>query len=309
MGDLIGNSPAMQDVYDLIERSALCDDCVIISGESGTGKERVAEAIHRGSKRQGGLFVPVNCSAIPETLIESEFFGYKKNAFTGAARDKKGFLDLADGGTLFLDEIGDIGLPLQVKLLRAIDGGGYTPLGGTELKKPDLRIIAASNKNLKKMMNEGRMRSDFYYRIHVIPITLPPLRNREDDVLLIADHFLKTFNEGKGISVLTPQEVDRIKHHPWPGNIRELQNALRRYQSLKSLDFLTIEPQSAEKVTQPPGEREEARPTLQDALLRYEKKILLEALENNRWHKAMTAQELGISRKTLFRKMKACGIA
>ena len=307
--NLIGHSPVMQRVYDLIEKAAISDDYVMISGESGTGKELAAEAIHRASPRHRGHFVPVNCSAIPESLIESEFFGYKKNAFTGASRDKKGFLDMADGGTLFLDEIGDISLPLQVKLLRAIDGGGYTPLGCTEVKKPDIRIIAASNRDLREMVAEGRMRSDFYYRVHVIPITLPPLRDRGDDILLLSDHFLKALKEQEGVSVLTPKEVVLLKSHPWPGNIRELQNALRRYQSLKSLDFLAPEPPPRDPHRQPSEKKTDRRPTLRETLLRCEKEAILTALEQNRWQKNLTAQELGISRKTLFRKMKDCGIS
>lgn len=307
--NLIGNSPVMEQVYDLIEKAGVTDDYVTIYGESGTGKELVAEAIHKTGKRRSRHFVTVNCSAIPEPLIESEFFGYKKNAFTGAARDKKGFLDKADGGTLFLDEIGDISLPLQVKLLRAIEGGGYTPLGSTEVKKPNIRIIAASNTNLKKMMSEGRMRSDFYYRIHVIPITLPPLRNRGDDILLLADHFLKLFDEQEGVSVLTRKELSLLKGHPWPGNIRELQNVLRRYHSLKNLEFLTPENTVTHHQTTPPDEEKESSLTLRASLLRCEKEILLGALEKNHWQKTLTAEELGISRKTLFRKMKLCGIA
>lgn len=176
-GDLIGKSPEMQSVYEVILNASASDANIIIYGESGTGKELVAREIHRMSDRSAHGFIPVNCGAIPEQLLESEFFGYKKGAFTGAVEDKKGYLDLADGGTLFLDELGEIALGMQVKLLRAIEGNGYMPLGGKETRKPDLRIIAATNRDLTNLITQGLMREDFFYRIHIIPIQLPPLEN------------------------------------------------------------------------------------------------------------------------------------
>ena len=183
-GNIIGKSPAIQRVYELILNAAATDANVILYGESGTGKELVAHAIHEMSSRKSGSFVPVNCGAIPETLMESEFFGHRKGAFTGAIIDKHGFLDLADGGTLFLDELGEIGQSMQVKLLRAIDGGGFTPIGGSQVKTPDLRIIAATNRDVAEQVRKGVIREDFFYRIHVIPIQLPALRERKEDIPL-----------------------------------------------------------------------------------------------------------------------------
>jgi len=181
----------MQDVYEFILQAAATQANVIIYGESGTGKELVAKAIHETSDRSKKSFVTVHCGAIPETLMESEFFGYKKGSFTGANLDKRGYLDEADGGTLFLDEVGEIGLNMQVKLLRAIAGGGYTPVGSSTKKNTDVRIVAATNRNLRDMVKRGIMREDFFYRIHILPIYLPPLRDRKDDLPLLVDHFLQ----------------------------------------------------------------------------------------------------------------------
>ncbi len=193
-GSIIGKSHAMQNIYEFILQAAETDAGIVINGESGTGKELVANAIHKLSRRQNREFVPVNCGAIPENLIESEFFGYTKGAFTGAEKDKKGYLDLAGGGTLFLDEVGEIGLNMQVKLLRAIEEGGFRPIGGSETSKPDIRIIAATNKDLSEMVKTGHMRKDFYYRINIIPIQIPPLRERKEDLPLLMEHFLNTFS-------------------------------------------------------------------------------------------------------------------
>ena len=191
----------------------------------------------RLSSRKSGSFVPVNCGAIPETLMESEFFGHRKGAFTGAVIDKHGFLDLADGGTLFLDELGEIGQSMQVKLLRAIDGGGFTPIGGSQVKTPDLRIIAATNRDVAEQVRKGVIREDFFYRIHVIPIHLPSLRERKEDIPLLVEHFVEKFGKGKNLPPLTPRIMEALRAHDWPGNVRELQNTVFRYLTLKKLDF------------------------------------------------------------------------
>jgi len=196
-GDIIGKSQPMQEIYELILKAANSDANVVIYGESGTGKEMVARAIHDMSNRRDKVFVAVNCGAIPETLLESEFFGYKKGAFTGANMDKHGYLDLAGGGTLFLDEVSELDLSLQVKLLRGIDGGGYTPVGSNKAKYSDFRIIAATNKNLLEQVNKNLMREDFFYRMHVIPVTVPPLRERKEDIPLLVEHFLKLHCDSK----------------------------------------------------------------------------------------------------------------
>jgi PAS domain S-box-containing protein len=309
LGKIVGKSPAMQDVYEHIINAASADANVVIYGESGTGKELVAEAIHHMSDRKDKPFVAVNCNAIPENLLESEFFGYKKGAFTGANIDKNGYLDLADGGTLFLDEIGEIGINLQIKLLRAIEGGGYTPVGGCQTKRPDIRIIAATNRNLMESVQNGLMRLDFFYRIHIIPIHLPPLRERKEDLMLLVDNFLRSYDDVEKIPPITGKMIEAMQDHNWPGNVRELQNTLHRYVTLKKFDFfgnLLLKSKEldefAEKEIQ--GEICDLRTVMEN----FEKKYLTKVLTENNWHKNRTASKLGINRKTLFKKIKAHGI-
>jgi transcriptional regulator with PAS, ATPase and Fis domain len=307
-GAIIGKSPAMQRVYEMILNAAGTDANVILYGESGTGKELVARAIHETSRRKSASFVPVNCGAIPETLMESEFFGYRKGAFTGAVIDKHGFLDLAHGGTLFLDELGDIGHSMQVKLLRAIDGGGYTPVGGTQARVPDLRIIAATNRDILDQVRRGSVREDFFYRIHVIPIHLPPLRERCEDIPLLVEHFIAKFRTSEAPPV-TPRVLEKLMAHDWPGNVRELQNTVYRYLTLKKLDFAGFV-RPAQEIPQPAGFMPEPAGGNLDAMVElFEKKLILRALERHRWQREVTAEALGIHRKTLFTKMKRYGLA
>lgn len=303
-GRIIGRSPKMQAVYELIIKAAASGDNVIIYGESGTGKELVAREIHELSGEGKTPFVPVNCGAIPENLMESEFFGYKKGAFSGAIKDKPGYLDQADGGVIFLDELGEIPLSIQVKLLRAIDGGGYIPIGGSEVKKPDLRIIAATNRDLIAMVKNGGMREDFFYRIHVIPIFLPPLRDRKEDIPLLMEHFLKSIDSSTTLTSIEPSVTSAFQRYPWPGNIREMHNALRRYLTLGQVD-LDIHgaghPQDKAMTQKKPPV---TRTSIKTALHETEKQIILDALEKNRWHRGYTAASLGMTRKTLERRMK-----
>jgi transcriptional regulator with PAS, ATPase and Fis domain len=308
--NIIGNCPAMQEVYELILKAAGTSDNVFIHGESGTGKELVAQAIHNASDRREAQFVAVNCGAIPETLIENEFFGSKKGAFTGSNLDKTGYLDMADGGTLFLDEIGEISLALQVKLLRAIEGGGYSPVGSTQVKKPNLRILAASNKDLLELVKDGRIRHDFYFRIHVLPIHLPPLRKRGDDLFLIIDHFFKAYSKTHTVSTLAPKDLITLKNYHWPGNIRELQNVLRRYVILKNLDFLQVSKTSDLTLEDPskPMPAVDKTVSLKKAVGDFEKHRIQDVLNQNQWQKGKSSKILGISRKTLFRKMKTYGL-
>lgn len=305
-GNIIGNSKVMQDVYETILKAATTSDSVFIYGESGTGKELVSLAIHNASDRKDNKCVTVNCGAIPENLIESEFFGFKKGAFTGATADKKGFLETADGGTLFLDEIGEISLNMQVKLLRAIEGGGFNPIGSQKLIRPNLRIIAASNKNPMDLVKNGNMRSDFYFRIHVIPINLPPLRDRDDDIFLLVDNFLKVYSKSESYTRLSPEDLQTLKDYNWPGNVRELQNVIRRYIALRNLDFLRSATPIKEIETAHLVEEnlQESSLSLKDAVGKFEKQYITEVLKKNRWQKGKTAQNLDVSRKTLFRKMK-----
>lgn len=303
-GSIIGRSPKMQAVYELIIKAAASGDNVIIYGESGTGKELVAREIHALSGGAKIPFVPVNCGAIPENLMESEFFGYKKGAFSGALKDKPGYLDQADGGIIFLDELGEIPLPIQVKLLRAIDGGGYIPVGGYELKIPRIRIIAATNRDLVKLVKDGGMRADFFYRIHVIPVFLPPLRDRKEDIPLLMEHFLKSMESSESITSLEPSVINAFQRYSWPGNIREMQNALRRYLTLGQVD---LDIHGASNIPDSVIHHKKAvsgRASIKTALNETEKQIIIDALEKNRWHRGYTAESLGMTRKTLERRMK-----
>ena len=308
-GKIIGKSPVMQRIYELILKAAASDAGVIVYGESGTGKELVAEAIHEMSDRKEKPFVTVNLGAVPETLLESEFFGYKKGAFTGANADKRGLLQSADKGTLFLDELGEIGPNLQAKLLRAIEGGGFTPVGGLEAETSDFRIIAATNKDLKQQVKKGLMREDFFYRIHIIPIHLPPLRERKEDIPLLIEHFMQNYPPSKNLPTITVAVMEALTSYDWPGNVRELQNTLYRYVTLGEVDFL------GEQTIAPGGELsnfgDNPRPgkiALDQVIANYEKATILSALKNYDGHKTKTASALGISRATLFNKMKKYGI-
>jgi len=299
--NIIGKSPAMQEVYELILKAAHSDASVTIFGESGTGKELVARAVHELSARHDHEFVTVNCGAIPENLLESEFFGHKKGAFTSAYADKVGYLDIADGGTLFLDEVGELALNMQVKLLRALDGGDYTPVGGSRIKRSNFRVIAATNRNLTGQVREGNMREDFFYRIHVIHIVMPPLRERREDIPLLVDHFLNMYRGDEKETRIPAKILDVMFTYPWPGNVRELQNVIRRYLSVGQWDFLNSGPGLQE-------ERPIDARNLKGAVEDLEKAAVRKALEQSRWNRTKAAQTLGISRRALFRKMEKFGL-
>jgi transcriptional regulator with PAS, ATPase and Fis domain len=307
LGEIIGQSIKMQEIYNLILEVASSDASVFIYGESGTGKELVANAIHTLGKRKDQSFLPVNCGGIPDNLVESEFFGYKKGAFTGANIDKSGFLEIADKGTLFLDEIGEINLNMQVKLLRAIDGDGFIPLGSNLPVKTDIRVIAATNKDMDMLVKKGFMRSDFFYRINVVPIHLPPLRKRREDIAFLIYHFLKKFSSGKSLPHIPPNIMTALENYDWPGNVRELQNIIHRYVVLNRIDVFNsfgtkedknnsiqlIEPDLSDGVT-----------NLQDGIQNYEKKMITLCLKKNQWKLGKVASILGINRKTLYSKIK-----
>jgi len=304
-GDIIGKSRPMQEIYELILKAANSDANVVIYGESGTGKEMVARAIHDMSNRKDKDFVAVNCGAIPETLLESEFFGYKKGAFTGANMDKHGYLDIAGGGTLFLDEVGELDLNMQVKLLRVIDDGGYTPVGSNKAKYSDFRIIAATNKNLMELVNNNLMREDFFYRMHVIPVTVPPLRERKEDIPLLVEHFLKLHCDSKERQSLPVKIFEAIDNHDWPGNVRELENVLKRYLTIQRLDFINPHrPREANKVDDSNKEFLKDSRGLRDAVELFEKDYIAKLLDHNQWHRGKTAKMLNIPERTLYRKLK-----
>ncbi len=301
-GKIIGKSPVMQEIYELILKAAASYVGVIVYGESGTGKELVAEAIHEMSDRKEKPFVPVNAGGVAETLLESEFFGYKKGAFTGANADKRGLLQQADKGTLFLDELGEIGPNLQAKLLRALEGGGFTPVGGLEVETSDFRIIAATNKDLKEQVKKGLMREDFFYRIHIIPIHLPPLRERKEDIPLLIEHFMQNHPPSKNLPKITVAVTEALQAYDWPGNVRELQNTLHRYLTFKKLDFLGdgLRNSRTSPKSSPDDEPAGNRTSLQEM----ERDHIAHLLAQNQWNRTRVAALLGISRYTLFRKIK-----
>ncbi|MDA3791127.1 MAG: sigma 54-interacting transcriptional regulator [Desulfobacula sp.] len=303
--NIIGQSAVMQDVYSQIIQASKSNASIIVYGESGTGKELVAKAIHDMSDRQKEKFVTVNCGAIPDTLIESEFFGYKKGAFSGADRDKQGTLDLADNGTLFLDEIGEINNNMQIKLLRAIDGNGYTPIGARKARHPDVRIISATNRKLWDSVEKGTFRRDFFYRIHVIPIELPPLSERKEDIPLLVNHFLKQFGKQDEKESFPLNVMYQLQQHDWPGNVRELENLIHRYITTKTLDFFD----DHIKPTKIPAsdvivENKNLNGGLKENLLYYEKQLIKNSLQRYNWHRGKAAKELGSDYRTLLRKMK-----
>ncbi len=308
-GNIVGKSPAMQKVYEQILSAAATNATVIIYGEPGTGKELVANAIHDMSERRAHRFVPVHCGAIPENLIESEFFGYMKGAFSGADADKEGYVDFANGGTMFLDEVGEISLHMQIKLLRVIEGIGFTPVGSNQVRQSDIRIIAATNRDLRERIAKGLFREDFFYRIHILPIQLPPLRERKEDLPLLIDHFLKLYGGKQALPPLTAKMLERLRQHDWPGNVRELQNVIIRFCSLQVLE-LGAGPPSASMAMGVPTLRyrmEEVK-DLKSLVAGYEKQVIQQTLEKHLWHRGKAAKQLGLDRKTLFAKMKRYGI-
>jgi DNA-binding NtrC family response regulator len=310
LGIIIGNSQAMQKVYVEILKAAESDANVIIYGDSGTGKELVAKTIHQLSSRGENNYVTVNCGAIPHNLLESEFFGYKKGAFTGADRDKKGYLAAANHGTLFMDEIGELSKIMQVKLLRALEGGQYTPIGCNTANKADVRIIAATNRNLEKELSNDNFRKDFFYRIHIIPIYIPALKDRKKDLPLLIQHFIQMFSDDKAIRMIPDHVVEKMLTYDWPGNVRELQNAVQQYLTLQKMEFIDIgqDENNLVKSIDPTSYNFSSAETLTLQIQQVEKEIIMRCLEKNKWHKTKTAQELGIDRRSLFRKIKAFGL-
>lgn len=308
--EIVGQSPEMQKVFSVIERVATQDSTVLIEGESGTGKELVARAIHRQSLRAGKPFIKVNCGALNENLLESELFGHEKGAFTGAIRQKRGRFELADAGTLFLDEIGDISPTMQVKLLRVLQEQEFERVGGEQTLKVNVRIISATNKNLPDLLRDGRFREDLFYRLSVIPIKLPPLRERKTDIPLLANFFLQKILKTKTGSPKTipPESLQLFSDYSWPGNIRELENLIERLVVISPAEELspTLVAQQLGKTTAPSPTHDEG--TLDQALYIYEKNMILQALKQARGIKNQAAKLLGIRTSTLYYKMEKYGI-
>lgn len=303
---LVGDSAPMQDVFRMIRRVGPSDVPVLITGESGTGKELVARAIHRQSARKGEPFIAINCGAIPETLLESELFGYEKGAFTGATQQRKGRIESAQRGTLFLDEIGDIPLALQVKLLRFLQDHTIQRLGAKETIAVDARILAATNVDLQKAIAEGRFREDLYYRLCVVTIAVPALSERGSDIILLARTFLAKFaqEEKKQLKGFTPQAVEALRAHPWPGNVRELENRIKR--AVVMAEGKYVLPANLE--LKDPSAPEEAASTLRASRDSREKDLVRLAWEKAEGNVSQAAAELGVSRPTLYQLLIRYGL-
>ena len=312
---MVGESYAMRQLREQVAMAAPTNGRVLIYGENGTGKELVARTVHALSRRRAGAFVEVNCAAIPEELIESELFGHVRGAFTGAVADRRGKFEIADGGTLFLDEIGDMSVKTQAKVLRVLQEQTLEAVGGTTRIKVDVRVLAATNKDLQAEIRAGRFREDLYFRLSVIPIFVPPLRDRQEDVALLADHFMAEFAReyGRRIKSFDPAAIAVLQQYSWPGNVRELRNLIERLmimvpgESISAADLGFLDRDAL-----PPPEASVAavaRMTLHEARDRFERDLILRTLAEQQGNMSRTAEVLGVERSNLYRKMKAFGIA
>ncbi|MDQ7032393.1 MAG: sigma-54 dependent transcriptional regulator [Desulfonauticus sp.] len=318
---ILGNSPALKQIFRILEKVAPTDTTVLVTGESGTGKELIVRALHKNSLRKDKPFVPVNCGAIPKELLESELFGHEKGAFTHAIRSRAGRFELANGGTIFLDEIGELELSLQVKILRVIQEKEFERVGSNQTRKVDVRIIAATNRDLEEEVKKGNFREDLFYRLNVIPIHLPPLRERGEDILLLAEHFLKKFCQQKKGPMLSfaPETKQILLNYSWPGNVRELENIMERISILCEGKEVTpadlpskmlntskqVKPERQEKFHFPSiKDLQDLNLSLKDFLEEIENRLIIEALEQCGGVKNKAAQLLGIKRTTLIEKIK-----
>jgi len=308
---MIGTSPAMQKIYDLIDKAAGVKSSVLVTGANGTGKELAAKAVHYNSPRGEKPFIKINCAAVPETLLESELFGYEKGAFTGAVGTKKGKLEQAEGGTVFLDEIGDMSLALQAKLLRFLQDGEIQPLGGAQTKTVDARVIAASNQNLDLAVKERRFREDLFYRLNVIQIRMPPLKERREDIPLLVRHFMEEFCRENGVTekTLSDAAMYQLINLDWPGNVRQVRNIVERLvvlsprQTIEPVDLEAVLAMDKEEIVEEPGTG-----PLEEARHKFEKDHILKTLTQTQWSVPKAAEMLGMDRTNLYRKMKQLGI-
>jgi two-component system response regulator HydG len=305
VGQLIGGSPAMVRTLDLVNQVAPSAATLLIQGESGTGKELIANAIHHGSPRRGRAFIKVNCAALPETLLESELFGYERGAFTGAVARKEGRFELADGGTLFMDEIGDLSPATQAKLLRVLQEGEFERLGGTRTLKADVRLVAATNADLATLVREKRFREDLFYRLNVITIQIPPLRERREDIPLLAQHFLRRFaaKNAKAITGFAEETLDILQTYYWPGNVRELENVIERAIVLTRSSMIS----PADLPETLVGSDQAARHlviSIGTPLEEVEDRLIEETLRYTKGDKTLAAKLLGIATRTIYRRVK-----
>ena len=316
--DMVGKTPAILQLQEQVRRVAATNASVLITGENGTGKELVARAIHHWSPRKEKPFVEINCAAIPEELIESELFGHEKGAFTGAVAQKKGKFDLADGGTIFLDEIGDMSLKTQAKVLRILQERTFERVGGTKTIEVDVRIVAATNKDLPGEIRTGNFREDLFYRLNVVPFTVPPLRERRDDIPLLVEHFLAIFakREGQERKRMLPETVEILKGYDWPGNVRELRNIIERLVIMTPGKVITPD-QVPDSIGSPTASREGhghhpggalEMNSLREAREEFEREFIIQKLEENGWNISRTAEAIELERSNLYRKMKSYGI-
>ena len=312
---MVGESYAIGQLREQVAMAAPTNGRVLIYGENGTGKELVARTIHALSRRRTAAFVEVNCAAIPEELIESELFGHVRGAFTGAVADRRGRFEAADGGTIFLDEIGDMSLKTQAKVLRVLQEQTMEAVGGSTRIKVDVRVLAATNKDLQTEIRAGRFREDLFFRLNVIPIFVPPLRDRLEDITLLADHFMAEFAReyGRRIKTFDPDAVSVIQRYPWPGNVRELRNVIERLMimvpgdAIRSADLGFLDPSALRR--SPVVEPAAGRLTLHEARDRFERDLILRTLAEQQGNMSRTADVLGVERSNLYRKMKTFGIA
>lgn len=309
IGDLVSRSPAMGKIFDILPQVAESSSTVLVQGETGTGKELLVRAIHNLSPRKDKPFVAVNCSALPDTLLESELFGYKTGAFTGALKDKPGRFALADGGTIFLDEIGEMKPGLQARLLRVLQEKSFEPLGGTKTVSVDVRVLTATNQDLDAQVKKKAFRQDLYYRINIIRLDLPPLRQRKEDIPLLVEHFVAHLNrlQGKEIEGASPEALTLLMAHDYPGNVRELENIIEH--AFVLCPEGAIMPNHLPDVFTARLSRQQSTRDGRTDLRAVECQIIMEALRRNHNNRLATSQELGIHKSTLFRKMKSLGIA
>lgn len=309
---MVGQSPQIQEVYSLIEKVGPTESSILIMGENGSGKELVAQAIHQCSARKDRPLVKMNCAAVPDNLLESELFGHTKGAFTGAYFAKKGRIQAAHGGTLLLDEIGDMSPSAQAKVLRFLESGEIQQVGSTEIATVNVRVVAASNKNILKMVEEKSFREDLFYRLNVFSITVPPLRDRKEDIPLLLDYFIERCSDANGVNRprLSPSALNYLRGFDWPGNVRQLRNFVERLMVMKEGDLIEL---SAVRQLLSPRDRQSNVPdsirSLHNARQEFERDYILSVLECNEWRVAKVAEILGVDRVNLYRKMRQLGIS
>jgi transcriptional regulator with GAF, ATPase, and Fis domain len=309
-GEIVGQSAAMGELFHTLDKVVSSESTVLIEGENGTGKELVARAIHRNSVRSEKHFIVQNCSALNDNLLDSELFGHVKGAFTGAVTDKRGLFEMAHGGSFFLDEVGEMSPALQVKLLRVLQEGTFLPVGSTDSRRVDVRIVAATNRDLWQMVEKGDFREDLYYRLNVIRLRIPPLRERKDDISLLAEHFLRLQSDGRqvGAKRLSERCLKRMMEYDWPGNVRELENEIERLVVLADreveIEESLLSPRILDRSHEALLRTEDRRGSMPEAVETLEKAMITEALRRARWNKSRAAKELKVSRRNLIRKVQ-----